>query len=537
MHRKRLFYFCLAILVLSLLFFRNLQLENERTVITVTDQDFQALVKHREQGLVGFHQNIDSTPCIPAQENSVFNWFHIDPTYKKQLVDKQEEMFRQGKISMIVMAGGEATRFGGPKPFVSVSDDLGEFLQIKVANFNWMRKTYGAHVPLYILSSEKRLHEFKKALAQRNHYGLHPEQVRWFVQGTVDTFIPSDEELRSHFQGEELHNYLAYTAALRHLNPDGIYRFQGQRRKVPGGHFDVIAAFITSGLFSEAIKQGIEFAVVVNIDNLQAILKNDGMVAYFAERGDDFGFLLAEKNLNIMIKDKTTGKVIQNKLMMRLREHILSFDGLQEFVGEAEQGSYKYVINPQNKSVDVYDLLTGRLLETEITIKSELGGTLVQLVNEQGEAMREPVLKEGFELPLYFNHADASFFNTNTIIVNLRHLLKFLEISQEALAKMNFQERAKIVREKLVKQIKLNFEFKNHEVEGEYPNFGVVKNKKTKILVVQMTRIILHAAHLKDAKVGYIFAPRTSIYAPIKEPEDREITAKKNQDSLKPFLL
>ena len=185
---------------------------------------------------------------IPASESAVFNWSNLSPMERNRLVNKQEEMFRQGKISMIVMVGGEATRFGGPKTFVSVSDELGEFLEIKAANLNWMRKTYGTHVPMYILSSEKRLEEFKAALRERHYYGLDREDFCWFVQGTVDTFIPSDAELKTNFKGNELKIYLDFVSALRLVNPDGIYCFKGERRKIPGGHFDAIAAFVISGL-------------------------------------------------------------------------------------------------------------------------------------------------------------------------------------------------------------------------------------------------------------------------------------------------
>lgn len=511
--------------------------ECEQTAVTITEEDFQKLVCEREQGMVGFHKNVDSTPMIPAAENMVLNWANLPPIEKNRLIYKQEEMFRQGKITMIVMAGGEATRFGGPKTFVSVSEDLGEFLHIKAANLNWMRNTYRVNVPMYILSSEKRLQEFKTALSQRKYYGFNPEYFRWFTQGTVDTFIPADEELKANFQGEELTMHLAFASHLRQANPDGIYRFQGEQRKVPGGHFDAIAAFMISGLFNEALEQGIEYVSVVNIDNLQAILKNDGMIAYFAEQGDDIGFLLAEKNLHMTIKEKATDKVLQNKLIVRFRDNIVSFDGLQEYTQQAEKDDYRYVINQANKTVDVYSIITGKQIETKIMIKPETGGTLVQLANEKGEPMDTPIIKEGFELPPDFDHVHAPFFNTNTIILNLRSLLKFLEISQEGLAQMNFEERAILVREKLIKQIKANFEFKNHEVDGEYPEFGIVKNGKTKIPVIQLTRIMLQAAHIQGAKVGYLFAPRASVFAPVKEPEDKQIAAQRNRASLQRFTL
>lgn len=536
MNQKILFALIACYLFFSQNIFSESYPENERPVITISDNDFQILVLQREQGLAGFQHNVDSTPFIPAKENAVSNWAALSATEKNRYVSKQEEMFRQGNITMIVMAGGEATRFGQPKPFITVSEQLGEFLEIKAANLNWIQKTYGKQVPLYILASEKRLQEFKIALSERKYYGFDPNIFRWFVQGTVDTFIPSDDELKTVFNSHELNAHLKYALAIRQENPDGIYRFKGECRKVPPGHFDTLAAFVVSGLFSEALSSGIDFALVVNIDNLQAILKNDGMIAYFAEKEDDLGFLLTEKNVYFTITDKAKKKIIQNKLSIRFRDNILSFDGMQEFTHEGEQEGYKYVINQAEKTVDVFDVSNGQSIETEITIKSEIGGTLVQNTNEKGEPIGEPLIKEGFELSQNFDHANAPFFNTNTVIIKLRSLLKFLDISQEQLTKMNFDQRSSLVNEKLIKQVKANFEMKNHEVTGEYPNLGIIKNGKTKILVVQVTRIMLQVAHLKQAKASYIFAPRTSIFAPVKEQEDKSKTAENNQESLQKFI-
>jgi hypothetical protein len=89
-------------------------------------------------------------------------------------------------------------------------------------------------------------------------------------------------------------------------------------------------------------------------------------------------------------------------------------------------------------------------------------------------------MREGFELPSNFPHKDAPLFNTNTIVMNLQSLLKFLNVTQDELAGMSFDQRSKLVREKLVKVIKANFEFKNHEVEGSFPERGVVVTKDGK---------------------------------------------------------
>lgn len=511
--------------------------EAARTTCTVSMEDFQQLIQERENGLAGYHKNIDTTSLVAAPDDAVLNWSTFPQDKRERLKKREAQFFRKGKITMIVMAGGEATRFGGPKTFVNVSSELGDFLEIKAANLRWVHNKFQTSVPMYLLSSEKRLNEFKKALVDRRYYGLTPDDFRWYVQGTVDTFIPTDHELHAHFHGPDLEQHVQFAQALRQANPDGIYRFKGEPRKIPSGHFDAIASFIISGLLSEALSRGIEYAVVVNIDNLQALLKNDGMIAYFAEKGDDVGFILAEKNLVLTIKNLKTGKMIHPKLNVRFRERVISFNGIEEHVDFAEKDDYRFVLDSLHKTVDVFDIFSGLQIETEIKIKPETGGTLVQPLDQNGKPFGKPVLREGFELPSHFDHADAAFFNTNTVILRLKSLLRLMDVSKEQLAAMDFEERTSLVRDKLLKKVKTFFEFKNHEVEGEFPEFGIVKNGKTKIPVSQLTRILLQVGQLDGIKVGYLFAPRKQVFAPVKEPEDKQIAAEQHAASLKEFTL
>ncbi|MDP8212664.1 MAG: UTP--glucose-1-phosphate uridylyltransferase [Candidatus Zapsychrus exili] len=505
--------------------------EGEITAATITLEDFQQLVKQRNEGKIGFHKNVDPKKVVPAKVEAVIDWSSLDSNAKKAYVEAEAEMYRDGKIAPIVMIGGEATRFGGPKTFVKVDATLGDFLEIKAANIRWIEKTFGEEVPLYLLSSEKRLAEFKEQLAiEKNYYGMREKTFKFFVQGVIDTFIPTDQEIEANYKKQEWSKFKALASKIRKENPDGIYRFNGKERKVPAGHFDAVASFIISGRFSDALSQGVEYIPVFNIDNLQAVLKNDGMLAHFAKSESDFGFLLAEKNITYTIKHKKSKVAV--KAIVRFRDNLISFDGINEYEGFAEKNGVRYVINQKDKTVDVVNIFDGGYIEAEIFSKPETGGTLVEYVDEKEDRTGEVTMKEGFELQPDFDHANAPFFNTNTVILRAKSLLRFLDVTEKELAEMNFEERSELVREKLVKQIKANFEFKKHVVDGEYSDIGIVKDGKTEIPVVQLTRIMLQVAHIDGAKVAYYNAPRKDIFAPVKEPEDTIIAAENNRQSL-----
>lgn len=514
--------------------------EGEKTALTVTDEDFKQLVDQRNAGEVGFHKNVDMRKVVPASAEAVNLWENLSEAEVNRLKDVQREMYSQGKIAPIIMAGGEATRFGGPKTFVKVSDGLGDFLEVKAANLNWLKETFGATVPLYLLSSEKRIEEFKSQLQDRNYYGMSKDDFQWFVQGVVDTFIPTDEEIEANGSMKDKQKYKDMAAKLRELNPDGIYRYEGQERKVPAGHLDAVSSFIISGRMSDALNQGVEFVPVFNIDNLQAILKDDGVIAHFAESGNDFGFILAEKNMTYTIKNSLTGENGQ-KVLVRFRDKVISFDGINEFKNQAEKDGIRYEIDEVNKTLRIINANTSESIKSEVEVKPETGGTLVEYVDENGQKTGEVTMKEGFELQSDFDHANAPFFNTNTIIMKIESLLKFLNVTKVELAAMSFEERSQLVRDKLVKTIKPNFEFKKHVVPGSHPELGDVKKSEidgvlqdvTEIPVSQVTRIMLQVAHIKDAKVGYYNMERSSIFAPVKEPEDLLIAATNNAESLK----
>jgi hypothetical protein len=100
---------------------------------------------------------------------------------------------------------------------------------------------------------------------------------------------------------------------------------------------------------------------------------------------------------------------------------------------------------------------------------------------------------------------------------------------------MSFEQRSELVRRKLVKPLKTYFEFKNHVVKGEFPEYGIAKDGQTKINVSQMTRLLLQVAQLEGAKVSYIVGERNKVFAPVKEPEDKDIAAAKHTRSVKEF--
>lgn len=97
-YRKILIFLTISFIISSFnAAFLLASLENEKTAVTITDIDFQALVSQREKGSVGFHKNVDPNPMIPAPESAVLNWSELSTSKRSHLINKQKEMFSQGK--------------------------------------------------------------------------------------------------------------------------------------------------------------------------------------------------------------------------------------------------------------------------------------------------------------------------------------------------------------------------------------------------------------------------------------------------------
>ena len=102
-----------------------------------------------------------------------------------------ESLLRQGQVAAFTVAGGQGTRLGwdGPKGSFPATPLQGKPLFQVFAEY--IRKTqakYQCRLPWYIMTSPLN-HEPTQALfAEYNYFGLEPEDVMFFQQGTLPSF-------------------------------------------------------------------------------------------------------------------------------------------------------------------------------------------------------------------------------------------------------------------------------------------------------------------------------------------------------------
>jgi UTP--glucose-1-phosphate uridylyltransferase len=154
------------------------------------------------------------------------------------------EAIAQGKLGIVVLNGGMATRFGGVvKGVVPVLGETRSFLALAVEDIQAAEKLTGGRVPLFLMNSFATHTVTQQHFALHGHFGLDPAQIEHFTQ-----FIA----LRMDKKGE-----------LFHLD-------DGELSPYGPGHGDFPAALRACGALQRFLDGGGHYLLVRNVDNLGA---------------------------------------------------------------------------------------------------------------------------------------------------------------------------------------------------------------------------------------------------------------------------
>lgn len=155
-----------------------------------------------------------------------------------------DELLRAGKVAAFTVAGGQGSRLGydGPKGCFPGSAVTGKPLFQCLAE--WILATqadYGSVVPWYIMTSPLNHEHTVAFFAEHDHFGLDPDNVRFFQQGVLPSFDKDTGKILLADKG---------TIA---TNPDG--------------HGGSLRALDRSGALADMVARGIEQVSYVQIDN------------------------------------------------------------------------------------------------------------------------------------------------------------------------------------------------------------------------------------------------------------------------------
>jgi UTP--glucose-1-phosphate uridylyltransferase len=150
-----------------------------------------------------------------------------------------------GRVAVVVLNGGMATRFGGAVKGVVEALDGASFLALKAEDVRRASEDFGAPIPLALMNSFATDAKTKEHLQQHRRFGLDASQLTTFTQSIVP---------RLHTDGSLF------------VGPDGRPSYCAP------GHGDFFRSLRVSGLLARWLEHGIEQVLFSNVDNLAATI-------------------------------------------------------------------------------------------------------------------------------------------------------------------------------------------------------------------------------------------------------------------------
>ena len=169
------------------------------------------------------------------------------------------ELLEQGKVGMIITAGGQGSRLGfdhpkGMFPIGPVSDVT--LFQIFFEKVMARANQFGSKVPIYIMTSPPTHEETIEFLEAQNYFGMKPQDVKVFCQGVMPA-VDLDGKLLLSDAGEIFAS--------------------------PDGHGGALLALEKSGALDDMQVRGVEHVFYGQIDNPLVQVCDPALLGYHAK--------------------------------------------------------------------------------------------------------------------------------------------------------------------------------------------------------------------------------------------------------------
>lgn len=193
------------------------------------------------------------------------------PPPSPEAVTEGERLLREGRVAVVVVAGGQGTRLGfdGPKgcyPIGPVSDR--SLFQIHCERVAALGRRYGVTPPLYLMTSDDNHAETEEFLAAHGWFGL--EHLRLFTQGTM----PAVD---------------AETGAVLLAGRDRV-------ALSPDGHGGTLRALLRAGCIDEMRAAGVDTVFYMQVDNPLVRIGDPGFLGAHRLAGADVSSKVVRKH-------------------------------------------------------------------------------------------------------------------------------------------------------------------------------------------------------------------------------------------------
>lgn len=266
-----------------------------------------------------------------------------------------EQALAEGRIGVVLVAGGQGTRLGfdHPKGLYEIGPvSHATLFQVLLEKILATSRRSGAPLPLYLMTSPATHDETIAALEHHNRFGLPAADVTVFCQGTMPAVDAASGRL-----------LLAERGSLS-LGPDG--------------HGGLPAALRASGALADIRRRGIEHLFYMQVDNPLVVVCGADFIGYH---------LLAESELSTQVVAKSApldrvGNVVSVDGAVRIIEYSdLPDDAAQRRLPDGSLALWAGNIAVHLFAVDLLE----RASRGEVELPFHVARKKVPFIDERGE--------------------------------------------------------------------------------------------------------------------------------------------------------
>ena len=213
------------------------------------------------------------------------------------VADRGREALAQGQVAVLIVAGGEGTRLGFPHPkgMFPVGPVSGASLyQILLEKVLARSQQAARAVPLLLMTSPSTDAPTRRFLEEHRWFGLDPEQVFLFTQGTM----PAVD---------------AATGQVLLREPDRLC-------SSPDGHGGMLAALVRSGGLQWLRQQGVKHLFYLQVDNPLAPVADPLVLGYH--------LLAASEMTTLVVRKPEPRAPLGNVVQIGGRVHVIEYSDL-----------------------------------------------------------------------------------------------------------------------------------------------------------------------------------------------------------------
>lgn len=213
-----------------------------------------------------------------------------------------EMLLKEGKVGIILVAGGQGTRLGfdGPKGCFEIGPVSKRSLyEIHARKVLSLQKRYFNNIPLYIMTSKENDLATRRFFVAHNYFDLSPEIVMFFKQGMFPAMFPDGRIIMD--------------------RPDHIF-FS------PDGHGGVLKAMQVNGILADMRKRGLSTIFYFQVDNPLVEIADSVFLGVHKSSGANMSLKVCAKrdpdeSLGVVVSRKGRNMVVEYSELTKEQKH------------------------------------------------------------------------------------------------------------------------------------------------------------------------------------------------------------------------